>query len=189
VVAHGELTLHELDPTPTALDQTVIHSGEYQGITPVSVNAAGATVYVGTRINSYHYVENANTTATQLSTPVAKEITFTADASRYYEAYPTTNSAGIVGEAVTDCTYLPDGLVSCNHRVEVVVEGERTTTVLDHHTTGRARPFATITDPDELNLPTEGVVEKDNSAGVSVRPGVVGLVSVALGLVVGAFII
>ncbi|KAG2008162.1 hypothetical protein CC2G_013621 [Coprinopsis cinerea AmutBmut pab1-1] len=183
VLAHGDpqvVTVYDMDPTPTGTAETYLASGTFLGVSPIAVDQEGATVYVATRVNSLVYVEKADQTSTLLATPTTTEYTFRADASRYYHAFPTTRGT-VSAEDITECFYEDDGSIRCSHKVVVDNNGQPSTAV-SHHTTGTQRPIATISDVENLALPTEGADEDDGeeSGAVRGRAGVVGLVIAGL---------
>ncbi|TEB34089.1 hypothetical protein FA13DRAFT_65842 [Coprinellus micaceus] len=147
-----DVTLFQLVEEPPSTTDSVIRSGYSIGITPISVEKSGETVYVAAEAHSKAVYTNRLMTLTLIPSPTTVTYTFRADASRYHLALET-NVSGVKGTREDDCTTDPStGKMVCV--VRVIGKNDRTTQSVVATVTGTGAPWFTVTGVENLNLPT-----------------------------------
>ncbi|KAJ3519856.1 hypothetical protein NMY22_g13009 [Coprinellus aureogranulatus] len=154
VFLHGALaadvTLYQLDEAP-ATTEGIVRSGHSISITPVAVEQSGETVYVAVEAQSKAVYTNRFRTVTLVPSPTTATYTFEAGATHYHLALETSVD-GARGTRDDDCTFGGDGSMVC--QVKVVVGNSQTTLSIAATSTGLAKPWYTISNVENLALPT-----------------------------------
>ncbi|EAU85160.1 hypothetical protein CC1G_06176 [Coprinopsis cinerea okayama7 len=173
-----------------------------EAYSPIAVDAEGATYYRGiegraaANIETYSGKSMGWHTGNQATTYT---YTFRAHASRIYREYKTDGTGPLGGKAdvqiVDDCVHNAGGSsvseeereIVCSAQVVIAekVKGGTTLVTLAHTVTGTPSPLATLTNAQNLALPTETGWEFGTARGRGVGVGsfvAVGLAAMVLGL-------
>ncbi|KAJ3518322.1 hypothetical protein NMY22_g13737 [Coprinellus aureogranulatus] len=145
-----DVTLFQLDEHPSTTEG-IVREGLSLTITPVSVETSGETVYVAVEAQSKAFYTNRFQTVTIVPSPTTHTYTFEADSTHYHFAVETIVN-GAQGHSDEDCTIGGDRSMVC--QVMVVVGNSLTTLSIPATSTGLAKPWYTISNVENLALPT-----------------------------------
>ncbi|KAH6911176.1 hypothetical protein BKA70DRAFT_1460403 [Coprinopsis sp. MPI-PUGE-AT-0042] len=172
-VAHAEdVTLFDI-PWPTTRTDSFVEGETRLGISPLSVDQAGATHYVYSVAASL-----VNPASTQVLGATTATWTFKADATREVHEHTSTWPGDIVYENRYECVHYEDGTSVCVSR-QVAKGAGTTVTNIDTTRTGTRTPWATVTNV-EAALPASDDNGGTNRA--SAHTSFVGVVIASLGL-------
>ncbi|KAH6906906.1 hypothetical protein BKA70DRAFT_381793 [Coprinopsis sp. MPI-PUGE-AT-0042] len=157
------LPIASLRNNPHDLVNAAAHfGGDLVDVTPIAVDTAGATYYVGVNIVSLAFDTIGGELKTiPLPTPSSETITFRADKTRFvYDTGPTAgfDSSGrrVAGEVAIDCSHdvdedtsVEEGVIVCKKKV--VAQG---LTEIVATTTGKPIALGAVTNAANLTLST-----------------------------------
>ncbi|KAH6903705.1 hypothetical protein BKA70DRAFT_1110656, partial [Coprinopsis sp. MPI-PUGE-AT-0042] len=161
-------------PWPTT--GTVVEGQSVIGISPISVDQAGATHYVYSMAASL-----VDTASTRVFAATTVTRTFKADATREVHEYTSTFWTGdIVYEDIYECVHYKDDKSVCVKR-EIGKQAGATITVSDLTVTGTRTPWATVTNV-EAALPASDSNGGANRAFAHANLAGVVITSIGLGV-------